>query len=107
MAKRILLTGQVLDRGIRVNSVSPGPVNTPLFPYFEQDAGVEQMAWLNEQVGRVATPEDQAEVVTWLLVGDSGWVNGVDLPVDGGLSAGMTVGWANPKDSPASRSRSS
>lgn len=99
------LAGQVLDRGIRVNSVSPGPVDTPLFPYFEQDTGVEQMAWLNEQVGRVATPEDQAEVVTWLLVGDSGWVNAVDLPVDGGLSAGMTVGWANPKDSPASRSR--
>ena len=101
------LAGQLVGRGIRVNSVSPGPVDTPLFPYFEQDAGVEQMAWLNEQVGRVATPEDQAEVVTWLLVGDSGWVNGVDLPVDGGLSAGMTVGWANPKDSPASRSRSS
>ena len=101
------LAGQVLDRGIRVNSVSPGPVDTPLFPYFEQDTGVEQMAWLNERVGRLGTPQDEAEVVTWLLVGDSGWVNGVDLPVDGGLSAGMTVGWANPKDSPASRSRSS
>ncbi|WP_419908574.1 SDR family oxidoreductase [Candidatus Poriferisodalis sp.] len=101
------LAGQVLDRGIRVNSVSPGPVHTPLFPYFEQDTGVEQMAWLNERVGRLGTPEDEAEVVTWLLVGDSGWVNGVDLPVDGGLSAGMTVGWANPKDSPASRSRRS
>lgn len=101
------LAGQVLDRGIRVNSVSPGPVDTPLFPYFEQDTGVEQMAWLNERVGRLGTPEDEAEVVTWLLVGDSGWVNGVDLPVDGGLSAGMTVGWANPKDSPASRSRRS
>ncbi len=65
------------------------------------------MAWLNEQVGRVATPDDQAEAIAWLLAGDSGWVNGVDLPVDGGLSAGMTVGWANPKDSPASRSRGS
>ena len=72
------LAGQVLDRGIRVNSVSPGPVDTPLFPYFEQDTGVEQMAWLNERVGRLGTPEDEAEVVTWLLVGDSGWVNGVD-----------------------------
>ncbi|WP_419853664.1 SDR family oxidoreductase [Candidatus Poriferisodalis sp.] len=101
------LAGQVLDRGIRVNSVSPGPVDTPLFPYFEQDTGVDQMAWLNERVGRVGTPDDQAEVVTWLLVGDSGWVNGADLPVDGGLAAGMTVGWADPKDSPASRSRRS
>ncbi len=35
---------------------------TPLFPYFEADAGAEQMAWLNEQVGRAAQPEDEAEV---------------------------------------------
>lgn len=99
------LAGQLLDRGIRVNSVSPGPVNTPLFPYFETDAGAEQMAWMNEQVGRVGTPDDEAEAIAWLLAGECGWVNGIDLPVDGGLSAGMTVGWANTKDSPASRSR--
>ena len=91
--------------GIRVNSVSPGPVITPLFPYFENDAGAEQMAWMNEQVGRPGQPEDQAEAVVWLAVGRSGWVNGVDLPVDGGLSAGMKVGWADTKQSPASRSR--
>ena len=101
------LAGRLIERGIRVNSVSPGPVNTPLFPFFEQDAGAEQMAWLNERVGRVGLPEDQAEVVAWLLAGECGWVNGIDLPVDNGLSAGMTVGWANPKGSPASRSRKS
>jgi NAD(P)-dependent dehydrogenase (short-subunit alcohol dehydrogenase family) len=99
------LAGQLLSQGIRANSVSPGPVDTPLFPYFETDAGAEQMAWMNEQVGRVGRPEDEAEVVAWLLAGDSGWVNGVDLPVDGGLSAGMTVGWADTKQSPASRAR--
>ncbi len=99
------LAGQLLDRRIRVNSVSPGPVNTPLFPYFETDAGAEQMAWMNEQVGRVGTPEDEAEVVAWLLAGECGWVNGVDLPVDGGLAAGMAVGWADTKQSPAVRSR--
>lgn len=99
------LAGRVLDRRMRVNSVSPGPVDTPLFPYFETDAGAEQMAWMNEQVGRVGRPEDEAEAVAWLLAGDSGWVNGVDLPVDGGLSAGMAVGWANTKESPASIAR--
>lgn len=99
------LAGELLDRRIRVNSVSPGPVDTPLFPYFESDAGAEQMAWMNEQVGRVGTPSDEAEAVAWLLAGDSGWVNGVDLPVDGGLAAGMTVGWADTKQSPASKAR--
>jgi NAD(P)-dependent dehydrogenase (short-subunit alcohol dehydrogenase family) len=99
------LAGRLIGQGIRVNSVSPGPVITPLFPYFEADAGPEQMAWLNEQVGRPAQPEDEAEVVCWLAVGRSGWVNGVDLPVDGGLSAGLRVGWADASSSPASRAR--
>ncbi len=99
------LAGQLLPQRIRVNSVSPGPVMTPLFPYFESDAGPEQMAWLNEQVGRAAEPDDQAQAIVWLAVGDSGWVNGVDLPVDGGLSAGMRVGWADTKTSPASLAR--
>lgn len=99
------LAGRVVGSGIRVNSVSPGPVITPLFPYFEADTGADQMAWLNDQVGRPAQPEDEAQAICWLAVGDSGWVNGVDLPVDGGLSAGMRVGWANTKSSPASQAR--
>ena len=99
------LAGRVIGQGIRVNSISPGPVITPLFPYFEADTGADQMAWLNEQVGRPAQPEDQAEAIVWLAVGRSGWVNGVDLPVDGGLSAGMRTGWANTRTSPASRAR--
>lgn len=99
------LAGRLVGEGIRVNSVSPGPVMTPLFPYFEADVGADQMAWLNEQVGRPAQPDDQAEVICWLGVGRSGWVNGVDLPVDGGLSAGMRLGWADTASSPASLAR--
>jgi len=44
-------------------------------------------------------------VVNWLLVGGAEWVNGVDLPVDGGLQAGMATGWADTKASPASVAR--
>jgi NAD(P)-dependent dehydrogenase (short-subunit alcohol dehydrogenase family) len=99
------LAGRLLAQRIRVNSVSPGPVLTPLFPYFEVDAGREQMAWMNEQVGRAAEPDEQAAAIVWLAVGDSAWVNGIDLPVDGGLSAGMRTGWADTKSSPASLAR--
>jgi NAD(P)-dependent dehydrogenase (short-subunit alcohol dehydrogenase family) len=99
------LAGELLAKRIRVNSVSPGPVLTPLFPYFEADAGAEQMTWMNEQVGRAAEPDDEAAAIVWLAVGDSSWVNGVDLPVDGGLSAGMRVGWADTRSSPASQAR--
>ncbi|MEA2235216.1 MAG: hypothetical protein QOD83_5032, partial [Solirubrobacteraceae bacterium] len=83
------LAGRVRERGIRANSVSPGPVNTPLLPYFDKDAGPGVIDRMNEHVGRAAEPDDQAQVVCWLAVGESGWVNGVDIPVDGGLSAGL------------------
>ena len=99
------LAGRVVTDGIRVNSVSPGPVITPLFPYFEVDAGAEQMAWMSERVGRPGQPEDEAEAICWLLAGRSGWVNGVDLPVDGGLSSGLRTGWADTKNSPAARAK--
>lgn len=99
------LAGKVLGQGIRVNSVSPGPVVTPLFPYFEKDAGAEQMAWFNTQVGRVGQPEDEAQVISWLLAGDGTWLNGIDIPVDGGLQAGMKTGWINTKESPAAMAR--
>jgi NAD(P)-dependent dehydrogenase (short-subunit alcohol dehydrogenase family) len=89
------LAGQVRKQGIRVNSVSPGPVNTPLLPYFDRDAGPGTIDRMNQVVGRAAEPDDQAQVVCWLAVGESGWVNGVDIPVDGGLSAGLRVGWAD------------
>ena len=81
------LAGRVLPLRIRVNSVSPGPVVTPLLPYFEKDSGPGALEWLNEQIGRPAQPDDLAEVVAWLLVGESGWVNGVALPVVGGMAA--------------------
>jgi NAD(P)-dependent dehydrogenase (short-subunit alcohol dehydrogenase family) len=90
------LAGRLLPLGIRVNSVSPGPVVTPLLPYFEKDSGPGALEWLNQQIGRPAQPEDLAEVVAWLLVGECGWVNGVDLPVDGGMAAGLRVGWVQP-----------
>lgn len=99
------LAGRLVRDGIRVNSVSPGPVLTPLFPYFEQDMGAEQMQWVIDTVGGAASPDDPAQVICWLAVGECRWVNGVDLPVDGGVAAGLRTGWADPKSSPASRSR--
>ncbi len=99
------LAGRVLTKRIRVNSVSPGPVETPLFPYFKADTGPEQMEWFNTQVGRVGQPIDQARAICWLAVSDADWVNGVDIPVDGGLQAGMRTGWVDTKASPASLAR--
>lgn len=89
-----------LARNLRINCVSPGPVATPLLPEFESLMGAEQSEWMQAQTGRAATPSDIAEVIDLLLTGECGWLNGVDVPVDGGYSAGIESGWIDFGNSP-------
>ena len=72
------------DRGIRMNSVSPGPVNTPIFPDFVQTLGdrVEEDMKIMDRVG---LPTDIAPVVAFLLGDGSGWIRGTNIPTDGGM----------------------
>ena len=93
--------GQALARGSRANSVSPGPVETPILPDFRRQVGEEQLDWVISKTGRAAQPEDIAEVVCFLATGTSGWVNGRDIIVDGGYSAGITARWIDTGDAPA------
>ena len=79
------MAGRGLKRGIQVNDVGPGPVETPIFPDFASQVGAEQMQWLNDQVGRTGQPDDIAEVLAWLAIGDHRWLNGQHIIVDGGL----------------------
>lgn len=95
------LVKEVRAKGITVNNVSPGPVATPLYPQFESLLGSEQSDWMIQQAGRQATPEDIAIVIEMLCLTDSQWLNGVDLPVDGGFSAGVESGWIDFHKSPA------
>jgi len=72
--------------GIRVNSVSPGMVRTGMTAkvYADQRIAAERDALV--PLGRVATPEDMAAVVAFLLGQDSRYINGHDLVVDGGVA---------------------
>jgi NAD(P)-dependent dehydrogenase (short-subunit alcohol dehydrogenase family) len=97
------LAGRALARGIQVNDVGPGPVDTPIFPDFARQVGEEQMTWLCQQVGRPARPDDIAQVLTWLAVGEHGWLNGQHLVVDGGLTAGLQARWVDRASSPRVR----
>jgi NAD(P)-dependent dehydrogenase (short-subunit alcohol dehydrogenase family) len=97
------LAREGLSRGIQVNDVGPGPVNTPLLPAFREQAGPDQMDWLNSQVGRVGQPDDIAEVLEWLAVGDHRWLNGNHITVDGGISAGLASKWVDSRTAPARR----
>jgi len=72
--------------GIRVNSISPGMVRTGMTArvYEDQKIAAERDALV--PLGRVATPEDMADVVAFLLGPDARYINGHDLVVDGGVS---------------------
>ena len=93
--------GEALKRGARANSVSPGPVETPILPDFKRQAGEGQLDWVIGKTGGAAQPRDIAEVVCFLATGPSRWVNGRDIIVDGGYSAGITARWIDTSDAPA------
>lgn len=72
--------------GIRVNAVSPGMVHTGMTARVYADARIAAERDALVPLGRVATPEDMADVVAFLLGPDARYVNGHDLVVDGGVS---------------------
>ena len=71
--------------GVRMNTVSPGPVNTPLLSEFEQTLGEARVGRIIEDGGRAGMPEDVAAVVAFLACPASSWVCGQDIAVDGGV----------------------
>jgi NAD(P)-dependent dehydrogenase (short-subunit alcohol dehydrogenase family) len=73
-------------RGIRVNAVCPGPIQTPMLARALGDneeflAGVAA----STAVGRLGQPTDVGEAVVWLCSDASSYVTGLAVPVDGGL----------------------
>ena len=85
MLARVL--AQELGRdGIRVNSVSPGMVRTGMTERVYGDPEVASARDALVPLGRVATPEDIADVIAVLLGPDARYVNGHDLIVDGGVA---------------------
>lgn len=76
---------------VRVNSVSPGPVQTPILEDFKKDHGREKVEGAVALLGRAGQPEDIAQAIVFLLSEQAAWLNGTDLCVDGGLLAHRTV----------------
>jgi NAD(P)-dependent dehydrogenase (short-subunit alcohol dehydrogenase family) len=75
----------------RVNTVSPGPVNTPILVDFETSIGKDRIDAAASMVGRHAEPADIADVIAFLLSDAARWVNGTDVKVDGGYHAVRAV----------------
>lgn len=81
------LCAELLPQQVRVNSVSPGPVETPILADFKKDHGTDKVNSAAELLGRFASPQDIASAIAYLLSPQSEWVNGTDIRVDGGLVA--------------------
>jgi len=84
-------TAELKTRKIRVNVVSPGPIETPIFD--KMGLSVEQIEAFGANIitqvplARFGRPEEIAQAVLFLASSDSSYVAGVDLYVDGGMVA--------------------
>lgn len=84
------LSSELLPRGVRVNVVSPGPVQTPLYGKLGMDAATLEAtaAQILNQVplGRFGTPEEIAATVLHLSSPESAFIVGTEIIADGGMS---------------------
>ncbi|MBI1173351.1 SDR family oxidoreductase [bacterium] len=78
-------------RGIRVNAVSPGPVETPILTQFRAVLGDARVDSDIARVGRTGTAADVAPVVLFLCSDAARWINGANIAADGGLEASINA----------------
>lgn len=74
-------------RGITVNTIAPGPIGTDA--YFVGKA--EQMIQTQSNLapaGRLGSPDEVANVITFIASDESGWINGQTLRINGGMTVG-------------------
>lgn len=85
------LSAEFIERGIRVNAVSPGPINTPIYQKLglppENLQQIVQQLQNTIPMHRFGEPEEIAKAVLFLASDDASFVLGQELAVDGGLTA--------------------
>jgi NAD(P)-dependent dehydrogenase (short-subunit alcohol dehydrogenase family) len=90
-----ILSSELVDRGIRVNTLSPGPTDTAMFGRFpgeEQGDAVKGLLRTNNPSKRLADPVEIAKLAVYLASDDSAYVVGADFLIDGGATAISAVG---------------
>lgn len=84
------LTSDLKERKIRVNSLSPGPIETPFFSKTslteDQIQGMASGIAQAVPLGRFGSSDEIADAVIWLASNQSSYVTGIDLPIDGGFT---------------------
>jgi NAD(P)-dependent dehydrogenase (short-subunit alcohol dehydrogenase family) len=74
-------------RGIRANSLCPGPVMTPLLAAFLSDEAKRQRRLVHIPMGRFGDPQEIANGALFLASDESSWMTGQSLIIDGGITA--------------------
>ena len=77
---------QYAKEGIRVNSVHPGAVDTPMVEYRLSDPALRKQANERVPLGRTAKPEEISHGVLYLASDESSFVTGSELVMDGGFT---------------------
>ncbi len=76
------------QRNIRVNAISPGPIDTPFVNRVLNDQQTQQFiqnAVKSTPMGRMGSPDEVAKAVSFLASDDSSYITGIELFVDGGM----------------------
>jgi NAD(P)-dependent dehydrogenase (short-subunit alcohol dehydrogenase family) len=83
-------TVDLRHRKIRVNAISPGPIDTPIFSNLlqneEQSEQFKKNIMNTVPMGRMGNPDEIAKVVSFLASDESSYITGIELFVDGGLA---------------------
>ncbi|MDR3475025.1 MAG: coniferyl-alcohol dehydrogenase [Devosia sp.] len=79
------------SRGIRLNAVSPGPVETPILGQFRAVLGDTRVNSDIDRVGRAGTSADIAPIIAFLCSDGARWINGANIAADGGLEASINA----------------
>lgn len=81
-------TAELAGRGIRANVISPGPTDTPMLQGSNGTPdGTPEYFRKMIPMGRLGTPDDIASAAVFLASDESGFITGIDLPVDGGVAS--------------------
>jgi len=82
------------SKGIRVNIIAPGLVDTPLAAGITGNPLMLKTSAAMHPLGRIGRPGEVADVIAWLVCGESEWVTGQVIGIDGGLSSVRAKGTA-------------